>query len=659
MYIKGHAILDDEGRTLLLRGVNLGGSSKIPLINPLPECAGEEPGGGLSFVGRPFPLEEAETHFERLKSWGFTFIRLVLTWESLEHEGPGIYDESYLAYLRKLLMAAEKAGISVYMDPHQDVWSRFSGGDGAPGWTMEKLGMDLSRLDETGAALTMEGYGGLHGGKPYPPMIWPSNYSRYGAATLFTLFFGGRTYAPGCEIEGINAQDWLQEHYLACMRHCYRRLKNCGAIIGWGAINEPHPGYIGYQNLERLENYILPLGPLLLPLDAMAAASGYTVTAPVYKPGVSGPRVVEREIINSRRVSLFREGFGCPWKHAGVWSDGGGRPELLKPRHFALYEGRPVNFTEDFLKPFMIRFVERMREADRPCIFFIEGIPGGLSQGSHPAWNKDDPPDAVNAFHHYDGPTLFIKAFLPWLTADPATGQVILGRKKTAAFYSRCLAQAGDWTRERMGNMPRMLGEFGLPMDLYRGRAYRQKGGNPYGKHEEALDLYYRGIEDNLLHATIWNYTADNTHEKGDHWNGEDLSIVSLGWSSPRGAVEMGPEAPESAAAKPLAEPRAMRGWLRPYPMATAGAPLLLRWDYRKRQFRYRFRADSSIPAPTEIFAPPECFGANPRLRLSVEGPGGEKLRAEYRKEERRIFIYNGGYEGDAELNASPGAKEG
>jgi hypothetical protein len=185
-------------------------------------------------------------------------------------------------------------------------------------------------------------------------------------------------------------------------------------------------------------------------------------------------------------------------------------------------------------------------------------------------------------------------------------------------------------------------------MDLYQGRAYRQKGGNPYRKQEEALALYYNGVDDNLLHSTIWNYTADNTHEEGDRWNGEALSRVSLGRASGGEAGKKG-----------LAEPRAIRGWLRPYPMATAGTPLLLRWDYRKRRFRYRFRAEASIRAPTEIFAPPECFGTNPRLRVTGEGPGADQLRVEYRVEERRIFIYNGGYEGEAELTASPGGKEG
>ena len=35
---------------------------------------------------------------------------------------------------------------------HQDVWSRYSGGSGAPAWTLELVGFDLTALEETGAA---------------------------------------------------------------------------------------------------------------------------------------------------------------------------------------------------------------------------------------------------------------------------------------------------------------------------------------------------------------------------------------------------------------------------------------------------------------------------------------------------------------------------
>lgn len=57
-----------------------------------------------------------------------------MTWESLEHEGPGKYDEEYIDYLRKLLEMMPTYGIKCFVCAHQDVWSRFSGGSGAPGW---------------------------------------------------------------------------------------------------------------------------------------------------------------------------------------------------------------------------------------------------------------------------------------------------------------------------------------------------------------------------------------------------------------------------------------------------------------------------------------------------------------------------------------------
>ncbi|MCL2440726.1 MAG: hypothetical protein FWD14_03215 [Treponema sp.] len=38
---------------------------------------------------------------------------LNLSWDSIEHEGPGVFDEAYLAAKRKELITAEKEGVSV------------------------------------------------------------------------------------------------------------------------------------------------------------------------------------------------------------------------------------------------------------------------------------------------------------------------------------------------------------------------------------------------------------------------------------------------------------------------------------------------------------------------------------------------------------------
>jgi len=147
IHIDGPWFKDEAGRTLILRGVNVGGSSKIPRT---PNGATYQRNGffdhrNVSFVGHPFPLDEADEHFARLKAWSFTFLRFLVTWEAIEHEGPGIYDTEYLTYLRAVIEKAHEHGIQVFIDSHQDVWSRFSGGDGAPGWTFEAAGMDITR----------------------------------------------------------------------------------------------------------------------------------------------------------------------------------------------------------------------------------------------------------------------------------------------------------------------------------------------------------------------------------------------------------------------------------------------------------------------------------------------------------------------------------
>lgn len=248
--IEGDWFKDGSGRVMNLRGINLGASCKLPFTPRLASHVKEgffESAKTVSFIGRPFPLEEADIHFRRLKSWGFQLVRLLVSWEAIEHEGPGLYDQPYLDYIYQIARKANKYGINLFIDPHQDVWSRFTGGDGAPLWTLEKAGFDATRFSEAGAAIVHN----IHG-DPFPKMIWPTNESKLGAATMFTLFFGGNDFAPLTQVDGIAIQEYLQDHYVNAVKQLALKLKGLPNVIGFDTLNEPEAGYIGLDNPDTL-----------------------------------------------------------------------------------------------------------------------------------------------------------------------------------------------------------------------------------------------------------------------------------------------------------------------------------------------------------------------------------------------------------------------
>lgn len=242
---RGSDFVDSAGRVLSLRGVNLGGSSKVPAGPAGPTHVADgffETMRSVSFVGRPFPLEEAPAHFNRMRAWGFNLIRLTITWEAVEHAGPGEYDEDFLAYLAALIGLAREFGLAVYIDPHQDVWSRFSGGDGAPGWTFEKVGLDVRAFAPTGAALVHEtwaapggaGAGGEGNQAKFPRMAWPTNLHKLACATMFTLFWAGDAYAPRLTVDGTPVQAYLQGHYTAAMCRVAAVVRHLPNVLGFG-----------------------------------------------------------------------------------------------------------------------------------------------------------------------------------------------------------------------------------------------------------------------------------------------------------------------------------------------------------------------------------------------------------------------------------------
>lgn len=313
-------LVDDVGRKITLKGINVDGSMKYPKTPDLPSYLGNADvandiffdGDNVSFVGRPFPIEEAESHFLRIKSWGYNSIRFIITWEAIEHKGPKQYDDDYIDFIIQILDVIYKVGgLYVFIDPHQDCWSRFTGGSGAPLWTLYAAGLQPKRFTATEAVV-------LHNQtryneqeenfEPFPKMIWPSNYKRLASFTMFTLFYAGATYFPDLVIDGINIQHYLQNHYFNALKHFWKRtsdalphmLKN-GSLFGFETLNEPNCGLIGHDHLGYIPaNQQLRVGNTPTIYQSMKLGMGFPAEVDVYHISVTGPQKSGTQVVDPK-----------------------------------------------------------------------------------------------------------------------------------------------------------------------------------------------------------------------------------------------------------------------------------------------------------------------------------------------------------------------
>ena len=341
----GSQFYDKAGRSVLFRGVNL--PAKIPATLPT-----FYEGKDLSYVGRPWPLDVAEEHVRNLKMLGMNWVRVSVPWEAVMHEGPGQFDEEYLSYFKNLIDLFEKSDIFVDIDPHQDVFSRFSGGSGAPRWVFELAGLIPENFYQTLAASTEYEYA-LNNKTPFPYLYWQTNLSKLAAMTMFTLFWAGDAYAPKLPI-----QHFLQDQYLAFVKSLAERVKHNKNILAIATMNELSKGYIGNAKLDKVSGDV-KLGFMPTPLQGFALADGKAVNITKYGVGMLG-LPIGHEIINQNKVRAWKG--KCIWKEHGVWDyDANGNPTILEPNYFQLL--RKEEFTDRFYKPFANRLYKEIRSA--------------------------------------------------------------------------------------------------------------------------------------------------------------------------------------------------------------------------------------------------------------------------------------------------------
>lgn len=603
--VDGHFV-DSLGRKRTLKGINVDNSMKLPAEPFLPSYGGNSldannvffEGDKVSFVGRPFPLDEAEEHWRRIKSWGYNIVRYVLTWEAIEHEGPGKYDDDFVNYTIEMLKIVHKVGgIYVFLESHQDVWSRYSGGSGAPLWTFYAAGLQPTNFSATEAAICHNDarFPNPTDSECYPRMFWTTNYHRLANQTMFTIFFAGKTYFPHLKINGVDIQTYLQGHHQDALTHLSKRVVDAlpelveyGTLLGFESINEPHMGLLGTPDLGVIpKDQTIRLGTTPTFFQSMILGMGLPVEVEKYMVTLSGPVKQGSEVVDPQGKTVWlsaeetaRYDSHYGWKRSG-WTPGEcifsalkiwewsrsvdledvhrlsleerlnfvqTQCRLLQPSYFSdpskisSYLGNKtppkrvdVEFAlANFFIDFYLSYKQLVRDLNKDFLMLIQPPmfcpPPDLSNDKRGV--IDD--KTVYAPHWYDVMTLMLKTWNEHFNADslgisrgqyahPALG-VVVGEKAIRNCIAKQLEFIVEDGKERLGNIPAIMTETGIPFDMNKKKAY---GDYKYTLQTSALDTIANGLEQLGLHHTYWSYCAVNSHEYGDHWNNEDFAFWS------------------------------------------------------------------------------------------------------------------------------------
>lgn len=213
-------------------------------------------------------LGVTEEDAEFLAAHGFNSVRLAVLWAGTEPT-PGVYDDAYLANVRRTVEMFHRHGLSTVVEYHQDAWSEKYNGDGAPDWASIDDGFINTRAGIMGAGTN------------------PANNQ------AIVNFFANRP-AP----DGVGVKD----HFVKMWAHTAQALNGTPGLAGYGIINEPHEGweYILCQvNLcpahhrENLEGLYRSVSGAIREQDAQTPIvySGYLTTIFGAPPNLGAPPV--------------------------------------------------------------------------------------------------------------------------------------------------------------------------------------------------------------------------------------------------------------------------------------------------------------------------------------------------------------------------------
>jgi hypothetical protein len=193
-------------------------------------------------------------------------------------------------------------------------------------------------LTPTYSALVHSEYPSREAPRPntFPQMIWSTNYTRLFSQTVFTLFYGGKTYAPKCIIDGVNIQDYLQNHFIDAVGALAKRIAEepgllDEVVIGWDPMNEPGEGMIAKGELGVVpKEQRLKKGPTPTAFEGMRLGMGEAMEVESWDFTAMGPAKGGKVVLDPKGLKLWlseedevtRGGGKWGWKRGKEWQLG-------------------------------------------------------------------------------------------------------------------------------------------------------------------------------------------------------------------------------------------------------------------------------------------------------------------------------------------------
>jgi hypothetical protein len=242
---------DEQGRSVVFRGVNFGARSKLaPYLPVLPK--GWHQGASLGDYG-PQQMQEALAEvapsLDLMKTLGFNVARIPVIWKAMEPELNPNPEQllaaatHYLELLTVIIDALYRRGIYVFIDFHQDIAHEVFGGDGFPDWTLAD--------DSANPLVEPQGFNNKYWGMNYhaigrlPQNPWAPHYKGNVARSVrhtLSSFWKNHLTNTRYNLDGFPVQDRLVALIGQVAR--YFKQMNGGnghpAIIGYEPFNEPH-----------------------------------------------------------------------------------------------------------------------------------------------------------------------------------------------------------------------------------------------------------------------------------------------------------------------------------------------------------------------------------------------------------------------------------